>query len=304
MQFFDLPTANISPDALGFSPDGRLLAVWAFGRVFLIDTTAGTTRTLQSESDGIMWGSPGVGFTPDGRGVIALTNFREGRQRAAVRVYDVDSGELRQTFQREGLEAMEPAADGRLVYLAMRPTEQSTEIVLWDPVTGKKQRGFGQHTGFLRQLAVSADGQWVAGSPLNEIRVWDIRGGKRPTRAARKVQAKGWRGIGALALSADGGFVAAEGSGVAVWEVGTGAMHPLSDWGGHRGRSVAFHPTAPVLAYTTRSDEVVFWDPRSRSELHRFSWDIGWLLALAFSLDGMRCAAGSKGKVVVWDVTI
>jgi WD40 repeat protein len=317
MRLFDLPDPHTTPEALGFSPDGLLLAVWDFGRVFLIDTVTGTGRTLQAEVDWIRYGVPGVGFTPDGQGVIAFHNLRQGRGTGAVRVYDVASGKVRRTIKSEGFDAMEPAADGRFVFLAIKALQQPTEIIPWDPVTGEKQPGFGRLAGFLRQLAVSADGQWVAGSSANEIRVWDLRDGKRPTRAARKVRALNtarsktgssirwpWLGINALALSADGVFVAAGGSGVIVWEVQTGAEHPVADWFGDRRHSLGFHPTRPVLAFPQGIDEVVFWDAATRSERQRFTWEIGFLSALAFSPDGLRCAAGTKGKVVVWDVDL
>jgi WD40 repeat protein len=301
MRVFDLPISN-APDALAFSPDSWLLAVWAFGQVFLIDTTAGMVRTLQPRVDWIMYGAPGVGFTPDGRGVIAFHNLGAGRQ-VAVRVYDVTSGEVRRTLEGRDLDAMEPAVGGRLVYLASAD-ERQTEIVAWDPVTGKKKPGFGRHLGFLRQLAVSADGQWVAGSSAKEVRVWDLGGGKRPTRAARKVRAVKWLTIDALALSADGAFVSAGGSGVVVWDVRTGAEQRVAERFGARGHALGFHPNRPLLAYPQGGDGVVFWDVESRSELQRFAWGIGSLSALAFGPDGMRCAAGSKGKVVVWDVDL
>jgi hypothetical protein len=47
---------------------------------------------------------------------------------------------------------------------------------------------------------------------------------------------------------------------------------------------------------------VVFWDSELHSELRKFAWGIGWFEALVFSPDGMKCAATSAGKVVVWDV--
>jgi WD40 repeat protein len=317
MRSFDLPNARPRPYALAFSPDGWLLAAWAFGQVLLIDTVAGTVRTLQPEIDDLGGaGTPGIGFTPDGRGVIAFHTLDVGGQ--AVRIYDVASGEVRRTLKGKGLDAVEPTADGRLVYLAILVPGKQIQIVPWNPLTGKKGPGFGQHAGSLRQLAVSADGQWVAGTSANEVRVWDLRGGKRPTRAVRKVQALNtarsksgsvtrwpWLSVNALALSANGAFVAAGGSGgIVVWEVQSGTEHVLADWFGDRRRALSFHPNRPLLAYPKEGEEVVFWDAESRSEVQRFAWDIGFLSALAFSPDGMRCAASSEGKVVVWDVDL
>ncbi len=45
------------------------------------------------------------------------------------------------------------------------------------------------------------------------------------------------------------------------------------------------------------------WNPATGAELRAFAWDIGELHATAFSADGLLgAAAGTNGKVVVWDV--
>ncbi|MBY0458594.1 MAG: hypothetical protein K2V38_14740 [Gemmataceae bacterium] len=66
---------------------------------------------------------------------------------------------------------------------------------------------------------------------------------------------------------------------------------------------LAFHPTRPVLALRggRATGEVVFDDAAARGELKRYAWEVGVLSAVAFSPDGLRCAAG-PGQVVVWDV--
>src|SRR5207247_5543822 len=58
-----------TPDALQFSPDGRYLAIQAFGRVDLLDTHTGKTRQVCAGHN-TKYGTAGVGFTADSRGMV------------------------------------------------------------------------------------------------------------------------------------------------------------------------------------------------------------------------------------------
>ena len=47
MRVVELPDRDLTPEAVGFSPDGRLLAAWERGgSVFVIDTETGTARAM------------------------------------------------------------------------------------------------------------------------------------------------------------------------------------------------------------------------------------------------------------------
>jgi WD40 repeat protein len=299
MQCSELPGADVRPRAIGFSPDGRLLAAWDRGQVFVLDTTAGTVRTVWAKGEIGMSSVPGVGFTADGRGVIAHHNLYP---RPVVHVHDIDSGAVLRTFVTNHGNAVEPGPGGQVVYLCVIPAERQVEIVRWDPLTGEQKPAFGRHGSFLRQLAVSADEQWVAGSNRAEVRIWNLSGGKLPKRAARQFRLDTSGYISALALSSDGAFVAASGPGVHVWEVRTGDHLQVAEQAGQFCREIAFHPTRPILACSGGSSEVTFWDATARSVLRRFHWDMGEVQAVAFASDGLRCAAAGRGKVMVWDV--
>jgi hypothetical protein len=70
---------------------------------------------------------------------------------------------------------------------------------------------------------------------------------------------------------------------------------------------VAFHPERPLLAFTQNANgvgEVVFWDAQARAEVARFDFGLGSIGAVAFSLDGCRCATASPTQAVVWDVDV
>jgi WD40 repeat protein len=149
---------------------------------------------------------------------------------------------------------------------------------------------------------VSADGEWIAESCVDLIRVWDLTGAKPPKRARRLFRGDRNETVRALAVSAGGGYVAATSTKLYVWDVRTGKPIPIPKATPEWGREIGFHPTRPILAYSAGTDEVAFFDAVGRAELNRFAWGIGTVSSVAFSHDGLRCAAAGKGKVVVWDV--
>ena len=61
MQVVELPDRDLTPEAVGFSPDGRLLAAWERGgSVFVIDTETGTARAMPTKGVKYNYCTPGV----------------------------------------------------------------------------------------------------------------------------------------------------------------------------------------------------------------------------------------------------
>lgn len=295
MQVIELPDRQFAPLSMAFAPDGGSLAAWSWGRVCVLDTASGTVRRTIGDKVSGMVSVPGVGFTADGRAVVVASRY----VKPPVRVYDLDSGEvLREYPDFDGLEV----APGGRVYATRHPKPYWVEIVRWNPLTGEVLPPFAHHKGYLRQLAVSADEKWVAGSTAYSVRVWNLGGPRPPARAARQFESAHYSCIYGLALSADGAFVAYNPPGVHVGNVKTGEVWKVSETGARHSREVAFHPSRPLLAYSGAGPEVVFYDVAARAELKRFAWNVGNVTATCFSPDGLRCAAGAAGKVVVWDV--
>lgn len=295
MQFFDLPGDHLfQPTSMAFSPNGEHLAVWEIDRLAIVNTTTETITPLWVE-DGHMWGAPGVGFTADSQCVVAYLDHE-------VLVVNLTTQKVVRTFEEKHDSVLEPGPGGRLHYVIHHPQDQYVEIIPWDPLTGEQMPGIGKHKGFLRQLAISQDECWIAGAEKDEIRVWDIAEGKRPTRAKRRIKIEGPHWIHGLAMSSDGKYVAQSGIGVSVFDLKTGETWELSEKNPRFGRDVSFSPTCPLLAYGAGSEDVIFWDAENQREVNRYSWGIGEMKVTTFSPDGNRCAAGADGKVVIWDV--
>jgi WD40 repeat protein len=311
MRIFDLP-AQRSTDAMQFSPDGRLLAIQGFGRVDVLDTATGTTRRVCAVGD-VQVGTPGVGFTADGRGVVYFKN-----RDSSVHAFSLETGRDqvlrpgRKVSWRSGRDASISAVqlDGRLVFVAVSPEERAVEVVVLGTSSGRRKFSFARHRSYVRELAVSPDGGWVAGCTAIDLRVWEIGGGKRPNRASWHVQDRKSATFSNLALARDGAFLAAgvyRGNGRArVWDLKAGAELDFDgSYGGRAG--LAFAPDRPLLAFARNVEDVgqvVFWDAAARAELKRYDWGLGKIGAVTFSPDGFRCAAAGWTKAVVWDVDV
>jgi WD40 repeat protein len=161
----------------------------------------------------------------------------------------------------------------------------------------------GRPARYAQQLAVSADGNWVAESWNNTIRVWNLADTKPLKRAKRQLRSAGI--VRAMALSANGEYVAGISRVLRVWDVRTGkTVLDAKTAQSYPGHEIAFHPSRPVVAYSGGTEEVAFYDAAARREVNRFAWGVGTIEAVAFSQDGLRCAAAGEGKVVVWDVDV
>lgn len=301
MQVIELPEPEAAPWALGFSPDGRFLAAWEARRVWLIDTATGSARVLWKDGQRYSYCTPGVGFTANGKGVVAV-NISGGfiTSEKELQVHNTKTGKTEQKKPGMAVWAMDAGPNG-LVALAGWSSKAGLRVEFWDTRTDKRRLAVDWPVGFPSSVALSACGKWLAGSCVELIRVWDFTGKKPPTRARRQFRAARNETVRAIAVSAGGGFVAATSTRLHLWDMKTGKETRVAEVAPEWGREIAFHPTRPVLAFSA-GKEVGLWDAAAKAEVRRFAWDVGRVNAVAFSPDGLRCAAAGSGKVVVWDV--
>jgi len=107
-----------------------------------------------------------------------------------------------------------------------------------------------------------------------------------------------------LAFSPDGRFLAATTAAYLwVWNVATWKVLAQIPPDARFFHAIAFTPDGRFLAAVNTDRTVRFYDTSTWRQHIAFDWDIGPLLSLDISRDGLRAAAGSKtGKIVVWDL--
>jgi len=151
-------------------------------------------------------------------------------------------------------------------------------------------------------LTVSADGQWLASSDDDSIRLWDTSSWRERPAPLRGHAST----IRALAFSADGKLLASGSADktIKLWDVATGRA--VATLQGHTGivRALAFTREGGTLASGANQDpNVRIWDVPGRKE--RFVWPghEGGVHSLAFPADGRFLASAGADKLIrSWDM--
>lgn len=234
-------------EMIGFSPDGRLLALAGGNRVLLWDFSAGSTRELTVPTrspvffsafdfspDGtalatvigrekiVVWdlksgsnwtlngasSGSNISFSPDGK-YLALNASSGG-----IEIWDVSTGKKINTFAKKKGKAfgrMLFSPDGQ--YIAA--VDEGKNIVLVEANSGKLLRSFYGHQGFINDLAISRDGKiLVSGGSDKRIIIWGLPSGEK-LKDINPLPA----GVNDLDISSDGRLiVAALGPGLVPWE--------------------------------------------------------------------------------------
>ena len=245
--------------------DGRTLALWSDdGPIEFLDLVNGQRR-IGGQPEGDAWS---IRFSPDG------TTLATGGD-DAVKVWDVASGQLRETFQ--GHEArvagLRFSVDGRTLY-----SSGSKSVIAWD-LEGSSRLGrpYRIFTGSVppsfigsnpSALAISADGALLA-APLamtpDKVALLDLHS----PRPARRVLAPGIGRISAIAFSPDGNQLAVTGDDApapVLIDVNSGRVQKGMTGGGHRGEvsSMVFAPDGTRLVTGgNRDGQAIVWDTQT-----------------------------------------
>ena len=160
------------------------------------------------------------------------------------------------------------------------------------------------HDGWVRAVAVSADGQLaVSGGGDGTVRVWDLAAGTQ-----RGAPLTGHKGpVFAVALSADGQLAVSGGDDgtVRVWDLAAGTQRgaPLT---GHDDSvfAVALSADGQFAVSGGRDGTVRVWDLAAGTQRDApLTGHNGWVRAVALSADGQfAVSGGDDGTVRVWDL--
>ena len=280
--------------SIAFTPDGgHLLAVfnddvwegavgvaWIDPRTGLSEHVAGVMHALT------------VAVRPDGSGFVYAVR-REVAGAGDVRAYDAGTGGHR-TLMWDDEWSVGTVAVARVAPTAAAHGwgRRGAAVRVWDGAGGREFDAGYAGTA----LAVSPAGDWVAivTDPLGEVGVWDVRGERLGSVAARPEH---------LAWPLGDRLVALGGTVLSVWDPSAPATPVL--WvpdAGARLRCADVSPDGRWVAAGGADGVVRVWGMGNPEPAASFAWDVGEIRGVAFAPDGLTCAAaGTGGRVVLWD---
>jgi WD40 repeat protein len=228
--------------AVAFAPDSKTLAVAAFnGRVRLVDAATGKERaTLMQPGGGSV---NGLAFSPDGKTLAgAGAKPGGGKTSGLVRLWDVDTGEEKDTWRGTMAEAQYLcfSPDGQTVAVACR----DNTVRLWDAASGRERTVLRGHTGWVHSLVFLPGGRaLISGSFDGTLKAWQPASGRELTTLTTVLEV-----VLSVAVSPDGRTLAAGGGGwhqpgrVELWDSSRWAENPQPP------RPIQLHPGRPEPA--------------------------------------------------------
>jgi WD40 repeat protein/serine/threonine protein kinase/tetratricopeptide (TPR) repeat protein len=275
------------PRDLAFDRNGKVLAVsWGDGHVGLYDARTGALQRLVAvEPPGIGFYMP-IALCPRGD-LLATRGAGEtvqldavGTDGAAGKPLGHHAGRIRSlAFSPDGTR-LASASDDRT-------------IKLWDVDRGQEVLTLQGHTSKVTSVAFAPDGEVIAtGGDDQTLRLWDARTGQSllvlyTSAGAPEV----------VAFSRNGAFLAAGFYKAAVVYRLAGRLERHLPGHGFWTPSLAFHPRRPVLASSSRDNDVTLWDVAAGVELQRVKGFAAPIGNLAFSPDGRLLAAAPFARL-------
>jgi WD40 repeat protein len=260
---------------------------------------AATDRTLSSESPALL-----VGFADGGKTLAALCG--DGK----LRLWDVESGTLRQTHGREPMTSPRVFLSGNDQFATVA---RDGTVQVWDGKGESIKRQLPAITPRATRLAVSDDGSRVATAHMpnrqtsvNTIHVRNAEGTSLFSAPA------GIGGISVLRFSPDGSLLLASSydADLRIWSVSNGELVQLIDSLPVSMFAASFSPDGKWLAAAGMDRTVYIWDAKTWKLARTIKGQPEMISALEFSPDGRRLATGGFSeltarhpvRLIVWDV--
>jgi len=287
--------------SLAASPDGKLLAIFAVDRrVAILDVQSKQECASLTVSLPVWLCGGVVQFSPDGD-LLAV-----GDNDGTIHVWQWRSG--------ADLEIPpQPPADG-IMALAWSPTEpllastggyEGRAIRLWNPLTGKLAGELRGHADWIRALAFTANGQFLASASADRtVRVWRVADGTEFRRF------QGHRDeVWTVAFLPDGKtLVSGDRAGtVRFWSLDATHRNPSHEELPEKVSAppdnvLAFAPDSRTFVTACRDGRVRVWSTQPVRELEQPGLLGTNNYALDFSVDGRWLAVGDRaGTVCIWD---
>jgi WD40 repeat protein len=234
----------------------------------------------------------GIVFSSDGRWLYAAEHSWSDRGRKRILSTSISRADVHAHFAKP----METSKINRLTGQPggfYSPTPMTRVAVLPEGVA-------------ISVVEVSPDGRIIAaGTPTGDTHLIRVRGGETLGVLKRK---RGKRTddqrVRRLAFSPSGKQLGVVLDGMLrVWDVKTATS--LWDVEDAKANAIdlSYHPDGNTIAVARSDGAAVFLDAQSGKLQKRYDWKVGQLNSIAFSPDGLTCAAGGeKGQVIVWDV--
>jgi WD40 repeat protein len=289
-------------EMIGFSPDGRYVAMAGGGGALLWDPSSGTTRVLTVPAESAILFCT-FDFSPDGqmlatvmgRGKLVLWDLKSGSSRVINRanssfnvayspdgkslvmgansggleVWDVLTGKKTSTFLKKKDDTYSRVAftpDGKHIAASYK----GERIVLVEVSSGNIVKSFSGHQDYITDFVISRDGKTLASGGYDKrIIVWDIDSGEK----LKDINPLPDR-VNDLDISPDGRLVAA-------------AIGPMM---------------APWVAVTPETSVMIIDLEAGEGRAMR----VPFCYSVAFSADGKFLATGiSSGEevAIIWDIS-
>ncbi len=251
-------------------------------------------QTINAHSDWVRC----MNFTPDSEKLVS------GSFDKTIKLWQLDTGKAIYTLEDrlKGVFALAVSPDGKL--LASGSWDEKIE--LWNLETGTLLHNLSQHQASVRSLAIAPDSKTlISGSFDQTIVLWSL-----PDGIVGKIIVDR-EPISAIALSADGTFLASTGDDgiVKIWSLATGTKIAESSGNKHCIGSLAISPDSQTIAAGTVNGDMVLWQlensesgqPHQLSLSQTIKAHAGQINACVFSPDSQYAITGSvDGKAKVW----
>jgi RNA polymerase sigma factor (sigma-70 family) len=303
------------------APDGKTVVTGsADGTVRYWDPATGEERRQQNAARDLTTGlGPRIMSLRGHEQVDTLAYSPDGRLLAiggslVIRLCDPTTGAVRRVLplRNTSPHLLQFAPDGKTIATAGSGPDRQYHLYLWDVATGKRVREFPGQSDFIRGLAFSPDGKFLASTcqdKSRKVRLWDVATGKLVRELAARTDAP----IG-VAFAPDGSAVAAGGDEdrrsddsetvIQLWDPATGRALPEFRGAGMGNVRLAFSPDGKTLAAAGGNGQVQLWEVATRRLRGRFTGHVGYLHTLAFAPDGRTLITGSEDTTaLVWDLT-